>query len=128
MRRIRLLPLLLPLVKGNEDSGNEIGKYFLYLICAGIQEHFNCKFVNGIENIANYKNTKLSAFTNKANVPKKNSEVRKWKRVEADQIYVIINSAETNSNSLSLRSVRSQHFLNATRMQLINEKHFCIGE
>ena len=46
-----------------------------------------------MQNIANYKTMKLSTLTNKANEQKKISEVRKWNRVEADQIY---HSAETN--------------------------------
>ena len=66
----------------------------LHLICAGVQEHFKLQISqNGMQNIANYKTMKLSTLTNKANEQKKISEVRKWNRVEADQVY---HSAETN--------------------------------
>ena len=53
---------------------------FLYLICAGVQ----------ISKTACKTNRKLSTFTTIANVRKKNLEVRKRKRVEADQICAII--------------------------------------
>ena len=68
-----------------------------------------------MQNIANYKTMKLSTLTNKANEQKKISEVRKWNRVEADQIY---HSAETNPNMQFIFEVGTiTAFLSATRIQ-----------
>ena len=78
---------------------------FLYLIYAGVQK----------SKTAYKTNRKLSTFTNKANVQKKISEVRKRNRVEADQIY---HSAETNSNMQFIFEVGTiTAFLSATRIQ-----------